>query len=173
VASIASGDPFPASVTTQPRLSGAVRRLDHANIVSTEFAACMPSLTGRKVDRVEVATLAKAKRKVTVVSKETGRPDAIYAIFPKTVQDSFVSSNVIDRLGLTTRVDDTTVSSLNWASKRHTSTGGFVDLSFPLPGSDESVAQRLLILQDPPFDMLIGCSALVPSSTRKQKPLLR
>jgi len=130
-------------------------------------------LTTRKINRVEIPSLLKAKRKVTIVSKITKKPDTIYVISSREVHDNFISRNVIRRFGFGTRFDAGTVSSVIWDSKRHTSNGDFVDLSFPLPGSSESVAQRLLVLDKPPFDMLLGGSAGSISFVQKQKSLLQ
>ena len=117
--------------------------------------------------------MLKAKRKITIVSKRTEKPDTIYVISSRGVHDNFISRNVIRRFGFGTRFDAETVNSIIWDSKRHISNGDIVDLSFPLPGSSESVAQRLLVLDKPPFDMLLGGSAGPISFVQKQKSLLQ
>jgi len=133
----------------------------------------MPSLTMRKVSRAEIKPLLKAMRKVPVISKLTEEPDAICVISPRQVYDNFISSKVVGRLGLTTRSDTVMVKSIVWDSKRFVSTGGFVDLSFPVPGSDAGVGRRLYVLDDPPFDTLLANPATRFHSVSSQKALLR
>ncbi|KAI4911385.1 uncharacterized protein J4E92_010198 [Alternaria infectoria] len=157
MASIASGSALPISASGQARLSEPVERPNHLNIVS----------------RAEIKPLLKAMRKVPVVSKLSEKPNAICVISPRQVQDNFISSKVVDRLELTTRSDNAMVKSIVWDSKRFVSTGGFVDLSFPVPGSDACVARRLYVLDDPPFDTLLGNLAMRFSSIHSQKTLLK
>jgi hypothetical protein len=88
------------------------------------------------------------------------------------LRNNFVSRDVVDRLGFAARLDTATVSSIIWDSKCYTSTGEFVELSFPLPGSGEVVAQRLLVLDNPPFDMLLGGPAIGIPASRNRKSLL-
>jgi len=127
----------------------------------------------RKVSRTEIKPLLKAMWKVPVISKLTEEPDAICVISPRQVHDNFISSKVVSRLGLTTRSDTVLVKSIVWDSKRFVSTGGFVNLSFPVPGSDADVARRLYVLDDPPFDALLGNYAMRSTSLRSRKPLIR
>jgi len=94
-------------------------------------------------------------------------------MFPQKLRNNFVSRDVIDRLGFAARLDTAAVSSLIWDSKRYTSTGQFVELSFPLPNGEEGVGQRFLVLDNPPFDMLLGVPAGRFPFVQKQKPLLR
>ncbi|KAI4906138.1 hypothetical protein J4E90_010811 [Alternaria incomplexa] len=125
------------------------------------------------VSRAEIKPLLKAMRKVPVISKLTEEPDAICVISPRQVYDNFISSKVVGRLGLTTRSDTVMVKSIVWDSKRFVSTGGFVDLSFPVPGSDAGVGRRLYVLDDPPFDTLLANPATRFHSVSSQKALLR
>ncbi|KAI4699871.1 hypothetical protein J4E89_011045 [Alternaria sp. Ai002NY15] len=157
MASIASGGALPTSGSRQARLSEAAERPNRVNIVS----------------QAEIKPLLKAMRKVPVISKLSEQPDAICVISPRQVHDNFISSKVVDRLGLTTRSDSVMVKSIVWDSKRFVSTGGFVDLSFPVPGSDAGVARRLYVLDDPPFDTVLGNLAMSSSSIRSQKALLK
>jgi hypothetical protein len=138
---------LPAALRVQPRLTAPVERSTHSNTV----------------EPAEISPLRKAKRNIPVVSKATGQKDTICAIFPRGVQDNFISLEVVDRLGLSSHLHPTAVSSITWDSKRFSSTGSFVDLLIPMPGSDKSVARRFHIVRDCPFDMLLGTLAPKPS----------
>jgi len=127
----------------------------------------------RKINRAEIPSLLKAKQKVTIVSKGTGKPDTIFVISSRGVHDNFISRNVIGRFGFAARLDTATVSSLFWDSKYYTSTGEFVELSFPLPNGDEGVAQRFIVLDNPPFDMLLSGPAIRLPPLNNRKALLK
>jgi hypothetical protein len=126
----------------------------------------------RKLARSELSPLAKAKQHIPIVSKRSGRPDKICVMSTRKLRNNFVSRDVVDRLGFAAHLDTATVSSIIWDSKCYTSTGEFVELSFPLPGSGEVVAQRLLVLDNPPFDMLLGGPAIGLPVSRNRKSLL-
>ncbi|KAF2265044.1 hypothetical protein CC78DRAFT_579726 [Lojkania enalia] len=138
---------LPAAVPVKPRLPAPVKR-------STHFNAVGPA---------EISSLRKEKQNITVFSKATGQPDTFCVIFPRRVQDNFISLKIVNRLGLGTHFDTAAVSSITWDSKRLSSTGDFVDLSFPMLGSAESVARRFHVVEDCPFDMLLGTVATDPS----------
>jgi len=156
-ANIGSAYPILTSAPTQPRLPGPARRPSPFDVVT----------------KSEIASLLKAKRDIPIVSNWSGRPDKICVMFPQKLRNNFVSRDVIDRLGFAARLDTAAVSSLIWDSKRYTSTGQFVELSFPLPNGEEGVGQRFLVLDNPPFDMLLGVPAGRFPFVQKQKPLLR
>ena len=94
-------------------------------------------------------------------------------MFPQKLRNNFVSRDVIDRLGFAARLDTATVSSLFWDSKYYTSTGEFVELSFPVPNGDEGVAQRFIVLDNPPFDMLLSGPAIRLPPLKNRKALLK
>src|SRR5438876_936448 len=100
----------------------------------------------RKVGPAEISSLRKEKQNITVFSKATGQPDTFCVIFPRRVQDNFISLKIVNRLGLGTHFDTAAVSSITWDSKRLSSTGNFVDLSFPMPGSAKSIARRFHVV---------------------------
>lgn len=117
----------------------------------------------REVDPAEISSLQKEKQNITVFSKVTGQPDTFCVVFPRRVQDSFISIRIVNRLGLGTHSDTAAVSSVTWGSKRLSSTGDFVDLSLPMPGGAKSIARRFHVVEDCPFDMLLGTAATAPS----------
>jgi hypothetical protein len=117
----------------------------------------------RKVGPAEISSLRKEIQNIPVFSKATGKPDIVCAIFPRRVQDNFISLKIVNRLGLGTHFDTAAVSSITWDSKRLSSTGDIVNLSFPMPGSAKRIARRLYVVEDCPFDMLLGTSVIDPS----------
>jgi len=149
--------PFPAPVSSQPRLPAQAQHSGRFNIVN----------------KGEIASFLNAKRYISIVSKRTEKAASVCVIYPRRVQDDFVSPKIVDRLGLEPRFDSGHVSSIVWDEERLTSTGGFVDVSFPLSGSDKGVVRRLHILENSPFDVLLGSPAVRSSFLRKQKPLPR
>jgi len=157
LANIGSAYPTFTSAPTRPRLPGPARRPTPFDVVA----------------KSEISSLLKAKRDIPIVSNWSGRPDKICVMFPQKLRNNFVSRDVIDRLGFAARLDTAAVSSLIWDSKRYTSTGQFVELSFPLPNGEEGVGQRFLVLDNPPFDMLLGVPAGRFPFVQKQKSLLR
>jgi hypothetical protein len=116
----------------------------------------------RKVGLAEISSLRKEKQNITVFSKATGQPDTFCVVFPRRVEDNFISLKVVNRLGLRTHFDSTAVSSITWGSSCLSSSGDFVDLSFPMPGNAKSIARRFYIVEDCPFDMLLGTIATDP-----------
>jgi len=149
--------PILASAPIKPRLPGPAKRPAPFDVVA----------------KSEISSLLKAKRDIPIVSNWSGRPDKICVMFPPKLRNNFVSRDVIDRLGFAARLDTAIVSSLIWDSKCYTSTGEFVELSFPLPNGEEGVGQRFLVLDNPPFDMLLGVPAGRFPFVQKQKSLLR
>jgi len=94
-------------------------------------------------------------------------------MFPQKLRNNFVSRDVIHRLGFSARLDAATISSIIWDSKRYTSTGEFVELSFPLPGIGEGAAERFFVLDDPPFDMILSGPAIRLPLLKDRKALLK
>jgi hypothetical protein len=117
----------------------------------------------RKVGPAEILSLQKEKQNIKVVFEATGREYTFCVIAPRRVQDNFISVRIVNRLGLETHFNTAAVSSITWGSKRFSSTGNFVDLSLPTPGSAKSTARRFYIVEDCPFDMLLGTVATGPS----------
>jgi len=148
---------LPASAPTQPRLPGPARRTTPFDVVI----------------KPEIASLLKAKQDIPIVSNWSGRPDKICVMFPPKLRNNFVSRDVIDRLGFAARLVTATVSSLIWDSKCYTSTGEYVELSFPLPGSAEGAARRFLVLDNPPFDMLLSAPATCLPPLKNRRALLK
>jgi hypothetical protein len=112
---------------------------------------------------VEILSLLKEKQNIKVVFEATGRQCTFCVIAPRRVQDNFISVKTVNRLGLETNSNTVAVRSITWGSKHFSSTGNFVDLSFPTPGSAKSIARRFYIVEDCPFDMLLGTVATGPS----------
>lgn len=117
----------------------------------------------RKVSLAEISSLRKEKQNITVFSRATGQPDTFCVIYPRSVQGGFISRKIVNRLGLGLHFDTTAVTSLTWDTKRLSSTGDFVYLSFGMPGSVKKIAQRFHVLEDCPFDVLLGTFATGPS----------
>jgi len=151
---------LPASAPTQPRFPVPARRPIDFNVDDV--------VTGS-----QISSLLKAKRDIPIVSNWSGRPDKICVMFPSKLRHNFVSRDVIDRLGFAARLDTATVSRLIWALRCYTSTGEYVELSFPLPGSEEGAARRFLVLDNPPFDMLLSGPAIRLPLLKDRKALLR
>jgi hypothetical protein len=115
-----------------------------------------------KVGLAEISSLRKEKQNITVFSKATGQPNTFCVIFPRRVKDNFISIKIVNRLGFGTHFDSAAVSSIVWGSNCLSSFGDFVDLSFLLPGNAKSIARRFYIVEDCPFDMLLGTIATNP-----------
>jgi hypothetical protein len=113
----------------------------------------------RKVGPAEISSLWKEKQNITVFFKATGCQDTFCVISPRSVQDSFISRKIVKRLALQTNFANVASSSITWNSKRLSSTGHFVHLSFSMPGSAKCIARRFHVVEDCPFDMLLGTAA--------------
>jgi len=147
VANAGATPPLPTTALVQPRLPVSV---DHPNRFNT-------------IERTEIPSLKKTKRNIKLLSKVTGRPETICVISSQKVEDNFISRKIVDRLGFKIHFDAAIVSSVTWDSKQFCSTGRFVDLLIPMPGTAKNITQRFHILKDCPFDMLLGVLTTRPS----------
>ncbi|OAG18676.1 hypothetical protein CC77DRAFT_205464 [Alternaria alternata] len=93
------------------------------------------------IEQTEIPSLKKTKRNIKLLSKVTGETEIICVISSRKVE----------------------VGSVTWDSRQFCSTGRFVDLLIPMPGSAKNIAQRFHILKDCPFDMLLGMLTTRPS----------
>ncbi|KAH7381147.1 hypothetical protein DE146DRAFT_669811 [Phaeosphaeria sp. MPI-PUGE-AT-0046c] len=143
MANIREAPKMPFTVPVEPRLPATLKRSTHYNIVES----------------AEISTLLKKKQIVNICSKTTELSDTFCVIFPQRVQDNFISSKLVVRLGLSTYFDTMGVSSIVWVSQRLFSTGDFVNVPLPMQGRGKSMTRRFYILKDSPFDMILGTSA--------------
>ncbi|PVH93652.1 hypothetical protein DM02DRAFT_732978 [Periconia macrospinosa] len=139
-----SAPPSSATVPVELRDSGPGRRVSHLNSVSA----------------TEIPSLGKEKKNVKLFSKATGKPVTFCVITTRRIGDNFISRGLVSRLGFRPHYDRAAVSTIKWGSKRLSSTGYFVDLSLIMPDGAKSSARRFYVVNDPPFDMLIGTNAI-------------
>ncbi|KAF2657478.1 hypothetical protein K491DRAFT_677293 [Lophiostoma macrostomum CBS 122681] len=140
-------DPLlPAPPVMKSRLPVSVKRSPYLNTVGP----------------AEISTLRKGKRNITVSSKVAAQPVSFCVIFPRRVQDNFISLPIVKRLGLKIQSDTAVASSILWDSKCFSSNGEFVDLSLSMPGSTRSIARRFHVVEDCPFDMILGAATTEP-----------
>ena len=134
-----------------------------STLLVNKYVSHRRSLTSGKIEQTEIPSLKKTKRNIKLLSKVTGEPEIICVISSRKVEGNFISQKIVDRLGFRAHSDAAIVGSVTWDSKQFCSTGRFVDLLIPMPGSAKNIAQRFHILKDCPFDMLLGILTTRPS----------
>ena len=86
----------------------------------------------------------------------TGSPHAICVVLPRMVTDSFIAHEIVQRLELRPRKDLSLAKPLLWGSTELISTGESVELSYTSSGSIHNSAHRFHVVENCPFDLLIG-----------------
>lgn len=108
---------------------------------------------------MDMIPLPGQRRNMTVISKATGRRSTFCVTSSRDVKESFISQDIVNRLGFRTNFQTARVNPSARSKKAASTTHDFVDLSFSIPGSAENIARRFRVLKDCPFDMLLGTSA--------------